>query len=140
MRRHTLVLLSLLMLVVPLVASAQQGAAFVMEQTYWVKPGKTNQFIALFKKNKLPGLQAEKTKGRVLWIRMAQPRTSAGNEQWDFRVTVGWRDAQSAWGYEEPARPANGNGRDAQRLSIEDTLSEELIVERTDVLVQESAE
>jgi hypothetical protein len=140
MRRHTLVLLSLLMLVVPLVASAQQAVPFVMEHTFWVKPGKTNQFIALFKKNKLPGLQAEKTKGRILWIRMAQPRTNAGNEQWDFRVTVGWRDAQSAWDYDEPARPVIDTGRDAQRLSIEDTLSEELIVEQTDVLVQESAE
>lgn len=140
MRRQTLVLLALLMLLVPFAASAQQDKAFVMEHTYWVKPGKANQFIALFKKNKLPGLQAEKSKGHILWIRTAQPRTSAGNEQWDFRVTVGWRDVQSAWDYEEPTRPANSNGRDAQRLSIEDTLSEELIVERTDVLVQESAE
>ena len=110
-----------------------------MEHTFWVRPGKTSQFIALFKKNKLPALQAEKAKGRILWIRMTQPRTSAGNEQWDFRVTVGWRDVQSAWDHEELARSANGNGRDA-RLSIEDTLSEELIVERTDVLVQESTE
>ncbi len=140
MRRHTLVLVSLLMLVATLAASAQQGRPFVMEHTFWVKPGKTSQFIAMFKKNKLPALQAEVAKGRILWIRMTQPRTSAGNEQWDFRVTVGWRDVQSAWEHEEAARPANGNGRDAQRLSIEDTLSEELIVERTDVLVQESTD
>lgn len=142
MRRYMLVLLSLLMLLAPLVpmaASAGQDRTFVMEHTFWVRPGKTSQFIALFKKNKLPALQAEKAKGRILWIRMTQPRTSAGNEQWDFRVTVGWRDVQSAWDHEELARSANGNGRDA-RLSIEDTLSEELIVERTDVLVQESTE
>ena len=89
---------------------------------------------------RLPVLQAEKARGRILWIRMSQPRTSAGNEQWDFRVTVGWRDVQSAWDHEETVRPANGSGRDGQRLSIEDSLSEELIVERTDVLVQESGE
>ena len=140
MRRRTLVVLSSIMLVVPLVAGAQQGRPFVMEHTFRVKPGRTSQFIALFKKNKLPGLQEEKAKGRILWIRMTQPRTSAGNEQWDFRVTVGWRDAQSAWDHDEPARPANGTSRDAQRASIEDTLSDELIVERTDVLVQESVE
>ncbi|MGV8924016.1 MAG: hypothetical protein ACOH1L_11825 [Thermomonas sp.] len=139
MQRHMLVLLSLLMLVAPLSASAQQDRPFVMEHTFWVRPGKTSQFIALFKKNKLPALQAEKAKGRILWIRMTQPRTSAGNEQWDFRVTVGWRDVQSAWDHDELTRSTNGNARDA-RLSIEDTLSEELIVERTDVLVQESAE
>ncbi len=140
MRRYAIVLVSLLMLVATLAAGAQQGRPFVMEHTFWVRPGKTSQFIALFSKNKLPALQAEKAKGRILWIRMTQPRTSAGNEQWDFRVTVGWRDVQSAWDHDELTRSANGSGRDAQRLSIEDSLSEELIVERTDVLVQESSE
>ena len=97
MRRHTMfVLFSLLMFVAPLAASAQQAKPFVMEHTFWIKPGKTTQFIALFSKNKLPGLQAEKANGHILWIRMAQPRTSAGNEQWDFRLTIGWRDVQSA--------------------------------------------
>ncbi len=140
MQRHTRVLLlSVLMLVTPLAFGAEQDRPFVMEHTFWVRPGKTSQFIALFKKNRLPALQEEKAKGRILWIRMTQPRTSAGNEQWDFRVTVGWRDVQSAWDHEELARSANGNGRDGARQSIEDTLSEELIVERTDVLVQESS-
>lgn len=140
MRRHTLVLFSLLMLGASFAAIAQESRPFVMEHTFWVRPGKTHQFIALFKKNKLPALQAEKAKGRILWIRTTQPRTSAGNEQWDFRVTVGWRDVQYAWDHDELARPANGTGRDGQRQSIEDTLSEELIVERTDVLVQEFSE
>lgn len=141
MGRHPLVvLLSLLMLFSPLAFGAEQGKPFVMEHTFWVRPGKTPQFIALFKKNKLPALQSEKAKGRILWIRTTQPRTSAGNEQWDFRVTVGWRDVQSAWDHDEIARSASSNGRDGARYSIEDTLSEELIVERTDVLVQESAE
>lgn len=140
MRRHTFVLVSLLLLVATLAASAQHARPFVMEHTYRVRPGKTAQFIALFKKNRLPVLQAEKARGRIQWIRMSQPRTSAGNEQWDFRVTVAWRDMQSAWDHEELARPANGSGRDGQRLSIEDSLSEELIVERTDVLVEESGE
>ena len=139
MRRHTIALF-LMLFFAPLVAGAQQAKAFVMEHTYWVKPGKASQFIALFRKNKLPALQAEEADGRILWIRLSQPRTSAGNEQWDFRVTVGWRDAQSAWDHEEPAHPENDNSRDAQRRAIEETLSEELIVERTDVPVQESVE
>lgn len=139
MRRHMLVLFVLLSLA-PLVAGARQGDGFVMEHTYWIKPGKTSQFIALFRKNRLPGLQAERDKGRVLWFRMAQPRSSAGNDQWDFRVTVGWRDVQSAWEHADSSRAANGNGRQAPRQAIEDALIDELIVERTDVLVQESTE
>ena len=137
MRRQTLVLLAVLILA-PLLATAQQRAAFVMEHTYWIKPGKSSQFIALFKKNTLPELQAEQAEGRILWIRMTKPRTSAGNEQWDFRVTVGWRDAESAWQDKEPAHPRKIDNRDAQRQAIEETLSEELVVERTDVPVQET--
>ena len=141
MRRQTFVLFLMLMLA-PLLAGAQQGSApqgsaFVMEHTFWIKPGRTSQFIALFKKNRLPGLLAEQAKGRILWIRMAQPRTSAGNDQWDFRITLGWRDAQTAWDLEDAARSVS-NSRDGSRQTIEETLSEELIVERTDVPVQES--
>lgn len=138
MRRYMLVLPLLLMLL-PLVASPQQRAPFVMEHTYWLKPGKTTQFITLFKKNRLPVLQAEQKKGDILWIRMTQPLASAGNDQWDFRLTVGWRDAQSAWDSWESARGANTGNRDSQRQTIEESLSEELIIERTDVPVQESS-
>ena len=141
MRRHTCVLFLMLMFA-PLLAVAQQGSApqasaFVMEHTFWIKPGKTSQFIAVFKKIRLPGLLAEQAKGRILWIRMTQPRTSSGNDQWDFRITIGWRDAQTAWDIEDAAR-AVGNNRDTARQSIEETLSEELITERTDVPVQET--
>ena len=142
MQRHTFVLFLMLMFS-PLLAAAQQGSSapqtspFVMEHTFWIKPGKTSQFIALFKKNRLPGLLAEKVNGRIQWIRMSQPRTSAGNDQWDFRITIGWRDAQTAWELEDAAR-AVSNNRDAVRQSIEETLSEELIIERTDVPVQET--
>lgn len=140
MRCHTFVLFLILMLA-PLLAGAQQGSApqgpvFVMEHTFWIKPGRTSQFIALFKKNRLPGLQAEQAKGRILWIRMTQPRTSSGNEQWDFRITIGWRDAQTPWDLEDAMR-AVSNNREAARQSIEESLSEELIIERSDVPVQE---
>lgn len=138
MRRHTLVMLAILILA-PMLATAQQRAAFVMEHTYWIKPGKSSQFIALFRKNTLPALQAEQADGRILWIRMARPRASAGNEQWDFRVTVGWRDAETAWQDKESSRPRNLDSREGQRLTIEETLSEELVLERTDVPVQETS-
>lgn len=146
MRRHAIVLFLMLMLA-PALASAQQAAAsqpaakqdaaFVMEHTFWIKPGKTSQFIALFKKNRLPGLLAEQAKGRIVWIRMTQPRTSSGNDQWDFRITIGWRDAQTAWDLEDAARAVSVS-REGQRQTIEESLSEELIIERTDVPVQES--
>jgi hypothetical protein len=113
-------------------AVAQQSPAapgpFVVEQTYWIKPGKELQFIGLFEKNRIPLLRARIKDGRALWVRFARPNFNSSNEQWDLRVTVAWRDAESAI---EPIAQAKS------QLTTEQQIIEELIVERTDVPVQE---
>lgn len=117
---------------VPMSAIAQQDTAarapFVVEQTYWIKPGKELQFIGLFEKNRAPLLRAKIKEGRILWVRLSKPRFNATNEQWDLRVTVAWRDADSAI---EPVAQTKA------QLTTEQQIIEELIVERTDVPVQE---
>ena len=124
-------LLSLAFAMAPLNAIAQDSTArapFVVEQTYWIKAGKELQFIGLFEKNRVPLLRAKVKDGRVLWARLSKPRFNATNEQWDLRVTVAWRDADSAI---EPAAQAK------TQLTTEQQIIEELIVERTDVPIQE---
>ena len=64
----------------------------------------------------------------MLWARLSKPRFNATNEQWDLRVTVAWRDADSAI---EPVTQAK------TQLTTEQKIIEELIVERTDVPIQE---
>ncbi|MGH8062558.1 MAG: hypothetical protein ACREO7_11180, partial [Pseudoxanthomonas sp.] len=90
MRFITVLMLPLVLL--PLGAIAQQSPAaptpFVVEQTYWIKPGKELQFISLFEKNRVPLLQAKAKEGSVLWMRLSRPQFNAANEQWDLRVTV----------------------------------------------------
>ncbi|KAF1709029.1 hypothetical protein [Pseudoxanthomonas sacheonensis] len=117
---------------VPMSAVAQQDPAarspFVVEQTYWIKPGKELQFIGLFEKNRIPLLRAKIKDGRILWARLSRPRFNSANEQWDLRVTVAWRDADSAV---EPV--AQGK----TQLTTEQQIIEELVVERTDVPIQE---
>lgn len=117
---------------VPMSAIAQQDTAarapFVVEQTYWIKPGKELQFIGLFEKNRAPLLRAKIKEGRVLWVRLSKPRFNAANEQWDLRVTIAWRDADSAL---EPVAQTKA------QLTTEQQIIEELIVERTEVPVQE---
>ena len=119
---------------VPTSAMAQQDTAarapFVVEQTYWIKPGKELQFIGLFEKNRAPLLRAKIKEGRILWVRLSKPRFNATNEQWDLRVTIAWRDADSAI---EPVAQTK------TQLTTEQQIIEELIVERTDVPVQEWA-
>lgn len=130
MRFITLPLLAFALM--PLGAVAQQNstsnAPFVVEQTYWIKPGKELQFIGLFEKNRVPLLRAKVKDGRVLWARLSKPRFNATNEQWDLRVTVAWRDADSAI---EPIAQSK------TQLTTEQQIIEELIVERTDVPIQE---
>lgn len=116
----------------PMSAIAQQDTAarapFVVEQTYWIKPGKELQFIGLFEKNRAPLLRTKIKEGRILWVRLSKPRFNAANEQWDLRVIIAWRDADSAI---EPVAQTKA------QLTTEQQIIEELIVERTDVPVQE---
>ena len=137
MRVITVLVLSLAL--APLGAIAQQGPAgrtpFIVERTYWIKPGKELQFISLFEKNQVPLLQAKAKEGAVLWVRLARPQFNATNDQWDLRVTIAWRDAGSAM---EPVSQAKERAaRDTPRLAMEQQIMEELVVERTDVPVQE---
>ncbi|MEP6907838.1 MAG: hypothetical protein ABI858_07665 [Pseudoxanthomonas sp.] len=115
--------------------SAETRAPFVVEQTYWIKPGKALQFIALFEKNRVPLLNAKIKAGQLLWMRLSRPQFNAVNEQWDLRVTVAWRDADSA--LERISQARAPLTKDAQRMALEQQIMEELIVERTDVPVQE---
>ena len=111
---------------------AQQDAVarapFVVEQTYWVRSGKELQFIGLFEKHRVPLLRNKMKEGRVLWVRLARPQFNAANEQWDLRVTVAWRDADSAMGTIAQAKT---------QMTTEQQIMDELVVERTDVPVQE---
>lgn len=116
----------------PLNASAQTpppaSAPFVVEQTYWIKAGKELQFIGLFEKNRAPVLRARINEGRALWVRLTRPRFNADNEQWDLRVTIAWRDAESA---AEPVIPGK------TQLTTEQQIMDELVVERTEVPIHE---
>ena len=127
-----MILLFLAFVVAPLDASAQTPpaapTAFIVEQTYWIKAGKELQFIGLFEKNRAPVLRARIKDGRALWVRLTRPRFNADNEQWDLRVTIAWRDAESA---AEPVIPGK------TQLTTEQQIMDELVVERTEVPIHE---
>lgn len=131
--------LVLALAVAPAHVAAQQAPAakapFVVERTYWIRPGKELQFLAMFEKNRVPVLRAKMKEGEILWMRLARPQFNASHEQWDLRLTVAWRDADSAI---ERINLANAQqARDTQRLAMEEQIMEELVVDRTDIPVQE---
>ena len=119
-------------------AAQQQSAArvpFVVERTYWIRPGKELQFIAMFEKNRVPLLRAKMKEGEVLWMRLSRPQFNASNEQWDLRITIAWRDADSA--IERVSLASAQQAKDTQRLAMEEQIMGELVVDRTDIPVQE---
>ena len=124
--------LSLAVALMPLCAMAQQESVtqkpFVVEQTYWIKPGKELQFISLFEKAQVPLLQGKMKEGRVLWLRMTRPNFNATIEQWDLQVTVAWRDPESAMAQVPQVK---------SQLTTEQQIMDELILEHTDVPVQQ---
>ena len=125
-------MLTLALALAPASARAQQAPAatvpFIIEQTYWIKAGKELQFIGLFEKNRAPVLRARIKEGRAQWVRLTRPRFNADNDQWDLRVTIAWRDAESAV---EPVSPTKA------QLTTEQQIMDELIVERTEIPVHE---
>jgi len=127
-----MILLLLALAGAPLNGFAQTSPAattpFIVEQTYWIKAGKELQFIGLFEKNRAPVLRARIKEGRALWVRLNRPRFNANNEQWDLRVTIAWRDAESA---AEPVIPGK------TQLTTEQQIMDELVVERTEVPIHE---
>lgn len=117
--------------------NAPADAPFVLEHTYWIKPGETQRFMALFNENKLPLLQEEMAEGRILWMRVSEPRLRHGQESWDVRLTIAWRNAAVAWDDQDPSRFVKKHFRDpAKRLKLE-AERESLILKRTDVPVRE---
>ncbi len=107
---------------------------FLVEHTWWLKPGRSGQFISLFKKTRLPALQAELAAGRLLGIRMTQPQLHGNRDQWDFRLTLSWRDRASALHFVQTQKPTEN-----QRQSMEEQLRDEMVLDHSEVLLLEES-
>lgn len=114
---------------------AATGTPFVVEHTYWVKPGRSMQFVALYKRSELPKLDAWVAEGKLRGYRISQPQFTSGNDQWDYRVTLYWRDAAAAVEgspLEIDRRKAEAGGR------FEDQLMLELVIDHSEVVIRET--
>jgi hypothetical protein len=118
--------------------NAPVDAPFVLEHTYWLKPGTSGRFLTLFNANKLPLLKEEMAEGRILWIRVSEPRLRHGDESWDFRLTIAWRNAAVAFDDRDPSRFVSKHFQNPESRLKEEQERESLILKRTDTPVQES--
>lgn len=132
------ILLSAVLAVVPAVQAADTAAAdkpLVVEHTYWVKPGRSLQFVTLYKRSELPKLEAWVADGTLRGYRISQPQFSSGNDQWDYRVTLFWRDAAAAI---DAARRETERHKGNANDRFEDQLMLELVVDHNEVIVREN--
>ena len=78
--------------------AATNGARPVtVEYYYRIKWGSLSEFLRLYRKNHQPALKAMQQQGFITAMRMEEPFTHlAGGERWDLRVTITFKDADSA--------------------------------------------
>lgn len=123
-------------------SAAQRNAAadapLVLEHSYWLQPGTTGRFVAMFNRNKLPLLKREIAERRILWMRLTQPRLrSADPAQPDLRLTIAWASPNVAFDDKDPARFIPGLFADSEAHARAEAERERMIVRRSDVPVQE---
>lgn len=80
-------------------ASTAASAPVTIEHYYRIRWGQADEFKRLYRRNHEPLLAALREQGFVIAMRTDVPFTHmAGEERWDMRVTVTYRDAGAALG------------------------------------------
>lgn len=125
----------------PVTTSAQiqpkQDHSFIIENYYKVKWGYAEEFIKLYKKNHYPLLKKALEKGDILKITAEKPRLhSTEDGRWDFKVTLVFKDVQTAFDenltepYKKQLYP------DLKKLEEEEQHRFELLEAHWDLIIQ----
>ena len=85
-------------------------APVTIESYYRIRWGSFEEFMTLYRRNHAPILEEMRRQGFFTAVRIEEPFTHmAGDQRWDLRVTLTYRDAESAVGtsgvYERAAAP-----------------------------------
>lgn len=72
----------------------------VMENYYKIAPGKSEEWLALYKKWHLPMLLEMQKEGRLISIGIFQPKIHQGSPEWHYKVLLRYSDF-SVFGDEE---------------------------------------
>lgn len=112
----------------------------VVESYYRIRWGGMGEFMDLYRRNHAPVLEAMKARGFITDIEIEQPFTHmAGDQRWDLRVTVTYRDPDAALGPEYGAAAAAEMDRlytDVAGHTAEEARRFALVEEHWDVVVE----
>lgn len=64
----------------------------VVESYYKIAPGKTDEWLELYRAQHLPILQERRRAGQILDITIYRPFLHQGGPEWDFKVILRYRD------------------------------------------------
>ena len=64
----------------------------VVESYYKIAPGKTDEWLEMYRTHHLPVLQELRREGRLVDIIIYRPFLHQGAPPWDFKVILRWRD------------------------------------------------
>ncbi|MGH9863762.1 MAG: hypothetical protein ACRD35_10100 [Candidatus Acidiferrales bacterium] len=64
----------------------------VVESYYKIAPGKTDEWLEIYRTHHLPVLQELRREGRLADIIIYRPFLHQGGPPWDFKVILRWRD------------------------------------------------
>ena len=96
----------------PVAAPAAAPAPVTIESYYRIRWGSFWDFMEIYNRHHAPILAEMRRLGFITAIRVETPSTHmAGDQRWDLRVTITWRDAAAATGadpaYDRAARAAS---------------------------------
>ena len=64
----------------------------IVDSYYKLAPGKTDEWLELYRTQHLPILKERQKKGEIVDIVIYRPVLHQGAPPWDFKVTLVWRD------------------------------------------------
>jgi len=64
----------------------------VVDSYYKLVPGKTDEWLELYRAQHLPILQEQQKKGEIVSIVIYRPVLHQGEPAWDYKVRLVWRD------------------------------------------------
>ena len=126
----------------PVLAQAQES--ITIEHYYRIKWGSAGEFKRLYKLNHQPLLDELKRQGFITKIETEEPFTHmAGNQRWDLRVRITYRDAPAAVLVGGPYDQASDVAKaklypDAKKLDADEAKRFSLLEEHWDVIVTPS--
>jgi len=125
-----------LVVTAPSAGAQAKPEPFVVEYSYKIKWGFTDEWMELYKRNHYPILLKQQELGRIVSMSAVTPMNHAGEaNRWDLRFTIAWKDAATAHDDFDASTIIKALYPDQAKFTREEQRRFELLLEHTDVPV-----